>query len=96
MFVVVVEFTVQPRQVEKFRARVREQAADSLRLESECHVFDVCIDPEREGRVLLYEVYTDRAAFDAHLRSAHFAAFDRDVAPWIREKKVTMLARLPA
>lgn len=96
MFVVVVEFTARPQHVADFHARVLQQAADSLRLESGCHVFDVCVDPEREDFVLLYEVYTDRAAFDAHLRSAHFAAFDREVAPWIRQKNVTRLERLPA
>ncbi len=60
-----------------------------MRLESDCHRFDVCIDPERGERVLLYELYCDHAAFDCHLASAHFVDFDETVRGWISSKKVT-------
>jgi quinol monooxygenase YgiN len=53
MYVVVVEFTIRLEFVGRFRERVRQQARDSLELESECHVFDVCIDPQRDEFVLL-------------------------------------------
>ena len=94
MFVVIVEFELCAGHVEVFRERVRRQAADSLEFEPDCHVFDVCIDPEREDFVLLYEVYSDRAAFDAHLASAHFAAFDAEVRDWIRDKRVSVFTRI--
>jgi hypothetical protein len=42
---VVVEFAIKPEFAGRFRERVQQQARDSLELESECHVFDVCIDP---------------------------------------------------
>ncbi len=96
MFVVVVEFELQPGQAAAFRERVARQAADSLEREPGCHVFDVCVDPARDDRVLLYEVYTDRAAFDAHLQSAHFAAFDREVADWVANRLVRTFARVDA
>ena len=48
MYVVLVEFTLNPEYAQAFRQRVRQQAQDSLREESECHVFDVCIDPARD------------------------------------------------
>lgn len=94
MFVVIVEFTLHAGYVEAFRERVGQQAADSLELEPDCHVFDVCIDPDREDRVLLYEVYADRAAFDAHLASAHFEAFDAAVKPWFSDKRVAFYERI--
>lgn len=94
MFVVVVEFSLRAGRSKAFRERVRRQAEDSLELESDCRVFDVCIDPERENFVLLYEVYTNRAAFDAHLASAHFAAFDAEVRDWIDDKRVTVYQRI--
>jgi len=75
MFVVVVEFTVRAEFIEPFQNRVMQQAQDSLKLEVDCHVFDVCVCCGKESRVLLYEIYTDRAAFDAHLASAHFRDF---------------------
>ncbi len=54
MYVVLVEFTLHPEHAREFRQRVQRQARDSLREESECHLFDVCVDPERDNFVLLY------------------------------------------
>lgn len=94
MFVVTVEFIARNEHVEAFVRRVQRQSTDSLTQEPGCHVFDVCIDPERPKHVFLYEVYSDAAAFQAHLASEHFKAFDADVAPWVVEKNVATLRRL--
>ena len=96
MYVVLVEFTARPGHEDDFRRRVRQQAADSLKNEDGCHVFDVCADPERADRIVLYEVYTDSAAFDAHVASDHFKDFDGAVRPWVADKSVRILERLPA
>ena len=93
MYVVIVEFTTCPEHVAAFKQRVLQQARDSLELEAECHVFDVCFDPCRESFVLLYEVYTDKAAFEAHLASPHFLGFDATVQSWISDKKLSLLER---
>ena len=82
MYVVTVEFTIKPEFVEPFRERMLQQARDSLTGEQDCHVFDVCIDAQREQIVFLYEVYSDRSAFDVHLNSAHFIDFDLAVRDW--------------
>ena len=94
MYVVTVEFSVKPGHEAEFLDRVRRQARDSLERERECHVFDVCIDPERADFVFLYEVYNDRQAFDLHLQSDHFLDFDRCVAGWIADKRVSTMTRL--
>ena len=36
----------------------------------------------------LYEVYDDAAAFELHLASDHFRAFDETVRPWVQRKDV--------
>ena len=94
MYVVVVEFTIKPEFAGRFRKRVLQQARDSLELESECHVFDVCVDPAGDDCVLLYEVYSDRGAFDAHLKSSHFIDFDNGVRDWVESKQVACYARI--
>jgi quinol monooxygenase YgiN len=41
---------------------------------------------EGNGPVLhLYEIYVDRAAFDAHIASAHFQAFRAKLGEWLVE-----------
>ncbi len=94
MYVVIVEFTTYAQHAAAFRQRVIRQASDSLELEPDCHVFDVCNDPERDNFVLLYEVYTDRSAFDAHLASPHFLDFNATVQAWVSDKKISTFERL--
>ena len=94
MFVVLVEFETRDGYSDRFRERVRRQAQDSLSLEPDCEIFDVCIDPADPSRVLLYEVYRDAAAFDRHLQSDHFLDFDRSVRDWIEAKSITRLERI--
>ena len=88
MFVVTVTFEAAPEHAEAFLARVRRQATDSLTRETGCLRFDVCTDPERPGRLFLYELYASRAAFDAHLASDHFRAFDREAAAWVTARTI--------
>lgn len=87
MYLVTVIFTVSPQHAAAFLPRVQQQAADSL-TEPGCRRFDVWLDPGNAARVFLYEIYDDRAAFDAHLASAHFKAFDAEVGPWVTDKQV--------
>ena len=87
-FVVTVAFEVDPAAAEVFLARVRQQASDSLSREPECYRFDVCTDPAIPGRFLLYEIYGSAEAFQTHLESAHFKAFDADIASIVRAKTV--------
>jgi len=94
MYVVVVEFTIKPEFAERFRERVQQQARDSFELEFECHGFDVGIDPARDQFVLLHEVYSERAAFDAHLKSTHFIDFDNGVRDWVESRQVACYARI--
>ena len=94
MYVVIVEFTTQPVYFDAFLARVRQQAEDSLRLEIDCHLFDICVNPEQDNFVLLYEVYTDKDAFDTHLESKHFFDFNDAVQDWVIDKKVSVFQKV--
>ncbi len=88
MFVVTVEIDLKPGQASAFLPLIRENARLSLSTEPGCHQFDICHDPDRPDTVFLYERYEDGAAFDAHLNSAHFLAFDRETAAMMANKTV--------
>lgn len=87
MYLVAVTFRIHPDHAAAFLARVQQQATDSLE-EPGCRRFDVWQAPGDPAGVFLYEIYDDRAAFDVHLASAHFKAFDAEVAPWVAAKTV--------
>jgi quinol monooxygenase YgiN len=95
MLLVAVTFEIAPDRAEAFRDRVARQAADSLE-EAGCRRFDVWCDTGDCSRVFLFEIYDDRAAFDAHLASAHFRAFDAEVKAWVREREIELWTLAPA
>ena len=87
MYLVTVVFEVRQENAQMFSARVQRQAEDSL-TEPGCQRFDVWQAPADPAKTFLYEIYDDRAAFDAHLASEHFKAFDAEVGPWVVQKTV--------
>ena len=88
-FVIAVDFRVKPGQMAAFRKVIDENARASVRDEKGCSRFDVCADRKDPNRILLYEIYDDRAAFDAHLKTKHFALFNEASAPLVAEKIVS-------
>jgi quinol monooxygenase YgiN len=88
-FVIVVEFRVKPGQMANFRQLVDDNARASARDEKGCRRFDVCADRKDHDRILLYEIYDDRAAFDVHLKTRHFAVFNDASAPLVADKFIT-------
>jgi quinol monooxygenase YgiN len=79
---------IKPENVAAFMAKLDENAS-SARQEPGCRQFDVLVDPEDRNRVMLYEVYADEAAFEAHQRTAHFRKYLAEGAPLLesRERK---------
>ena len=67
MYVVTVEFTIHAEHRARFMTLMLGNARRSRTDEPGCRQFDVCIDDARADEVFLYEIYDDRAAFDAHL-----------------------------
>jgi (4S)-4-hydroxy-5-phosphonooxypentane-2,3-dione isomerase len=93
-YVILVEFALHEGQHAAFEQLILENARLSLRDEPGCLVFDVLTREGSEFDVVLYEIYVDRAAFDAHLRAPHFHVFDETSRPLVRKKQVTELSLL--
>lgn len=93
MYVVVVEFTIDPPRWDEFLPLMLENARRSREGEPGCRQFDVCVDEARPNVVFLYEIYDDRAAFDAHLAAPHFKSFAAATAPMIAERRIATWRR---
>ena len=93
MFVITVKFVIHEKDTEKFKVRILQQARDSLELEKDCHEFDVCHDHNYKIIIFLYESYNNKKAFDVHLNSKHYLAFNEEVTPRVKEKIVTQLEK---
>jgi autoinducer 2-degrading protein len=87
-YVITVDFSLKPGSRAAFRRLVDHNARESCRNEPGCRRFDVLSPKGEADRVLLYEIYADRAAFDAHLKTPHYDVFNRESAGFILEKKI--------
>jgi (4S)-4-hydroxy-5-phosphonooxypentane-2,3-dione isomerase len=93
-YAVVVEFLLRSGQKEAFVPLILENAAQSVELEPGCYQFDVCASEDKPDHILLYEIYENAAAFDAHLAMPHFHEFNTQTSSMVVEKTVRTFARL--
>lgn len=74
-FVVLAEFSVSAEHKAEFLELCAFDSRSSLQHEPGCRQFDAQTMEDAPDVVILYEVYDDRAAFDAHLATPHYATF---------------------
>lgn len=96
VLVVTVAFRLRPGHAAAFLALVRDNARASLADEKGCLRFDVCLPAGGDGsEVFLYEIYEGRAAFDAHLASPHYRAFDAATRGMVADKRPLFYDLIP-
>ena len=93
MFSLVVQMTVRPGRREEFLTGMAANAEASVRDEPGCLRFDVCSVEGDDSRFLLYELYADAEAFEAHKAAPHFAQW-RTIAEQVLETQVNTPGRL--
>ncbi|MEM7732327.1 MAG: putative quinol monooxygenase [Pseudomonadota bacterium] len=94
MFVVTVTFDIFEDRMAAFLPLTRQNAKTCLNHEPGCLRFDVCTDASRPSEVFLYEIYEDAAAFDIHLQSPHFKAFEAQASEMVAAKTVKTYAQV--
>ena len=93
MFVLVVNIRIKPENVERWMKMALDNAREA-RKEPGCRQFDVLYDPKDKTKVMLYEIYTDDKAFEAHQQTPHFKKYLAEAVPLLasRERQVWKLA----
>ena len=86
MFVLVVNIKITPENVERFMAMVLTNAREA-RNEPGCRQFDVLVDPQEKTKVMLYEVYNDEKAFEAHQQTPHFKKYLAEAVPLLASRE---------
>ena len=89
MFVLQVNIRIKPENVDAFMRKALDNAREA-RKEPGCKQFDVLVDPKDSAKVMLYEVYNDEQAFEAHQQTAHFKKYVAEAVPLLasRERQV--------
>jgi len=86
MYVVCVHVHVKPADREAFVAATLRNAQSTINEPGNLR-FDVLQQVDDPNRFLLYEVYRDEAAMNAHKETAHYAAWRDAVEPWMAEPR---------
>ena len=75
LYTIIVEFDLKAGAFARFHDLVVTNANASLRDEPGCRRFDVLVPEDETEKVVLYEIYDDEDAFQAHLASDHYKVF---------------------
>jgi autoinducer 2-degrading protein len=95
-FILAVNIRIKPENVERFMARLLENAR-AAREEPGCRQFEVLVDPADRTKVMLFEVYDDPQAFEAHQQTPHFRNYLAEAVPLLASRERQVLQRaLPA
>jgi (4S)-4-hydroxy-5-phosphonooxypentane-2,3-dione isomerase len=88
-FVLIVNIKIKPENVDAFMQKCLENAK-AARKEPGCRQFEVLVDPKDRGKVMLFEIYDDEKAFEAHQQTPHFKKYLAEVVPLLasRERQV--------
>jgi len=90
MFVLQVNIRIKPESVDDFMQRALENGKAARTTEPGCKQFDILVDPNDRTKVMLYEIYTDEKAFEAHQQTPHFKKYVAEAVPLLasRERQV--------
>jgi len=85
-FVLTVSIRIKPENVDSFMKGVLDNAR-SARKEAGCRQFEVLVDPQDRTRVMLFEVYDDDKAFEAHQQTPHFKKYLAEAVPLLASRE---------
>ncbi|MGQ0655325.1 MAG: putative quinol monooxygenase [Betaproteobacteria bacterium] len=86
MLVLAVSIRIRPENVDKWIALAVKNARQS-RQEPGCRQFEVLVDPQDRTKVLLFEIYDDQKAFEAHQQTAHFKQYLAEAVPMLASRE---------
>lgn len=71
-----------------FRPHILKNAEATRREEPDNHQFNVLVGEDDPDRYHFFEVYTDKAALEAHRRTPHFLAYAEATKDMVAERTV--------
>ena len=85
-FVLAVTIRIKPENVDRWMKMAIENAVEA-RKEPGCRQFDVLVDPQDKTKVMLYEIYNDEKAFEAHQATPHFKKYLAEAVPLLASRE---------
>jgi quinol monooxygenase YgiN len=84
----IAELEIDPAQLESYKAAVKEEMEDAVRLEPGVLAIYAVAEKDDPARLRFFEIYASEAAYRAHLESPHFRKYVQITKPMIRSRKL--------
>ena len=81
-----VNIWIKPENVDRFMQQVLENGA-AARREPGCRQFEVLVDPQDKTSIMLFEVYDDQKAFEAHQAGDAFKKYVANAVPLLASRE---------
>lgn len=86
MYVLQVDIRIKPENVDRWMAMAQENA-QGARSEPGCRQFELLVDPADRAHVMLFEMYDDERAFQAHQETPHFKKYLAEAVPLLASRE---------
>jgi len=83
----VVEYDIVPGQIDAYLAALKENGAATVK-EPGCHEFNILVSQKDPNHVLIFEVYNDAAAVQAHRETEHFKKYAATIKDMVAKRDV--------
>jgi quinol monooxygenase YgiN len=87
-YVRLAELEIDPAQMERFNAAIREGVTTAVRVEPGVLVLYAVLEKDHPNRVRVFEIYTDEAAYQKHLQTPHFRKFRDTTDKMVKSRKL--------
>jgi quinol monooxygenase YgiN len=87
-YIQVAEIEVDAGQMDAYRAAIEEQIGTAIREEPGVMVLYAVSEKDDPTRVKVFEIYRDRNAYEAHLRSDHFKKYKATVEKMVKSLRL--------
>jgi len=87
LYINLVELDIVPAEIDKFMEAIKENGAAAVKKEPGCREFNVIVSEKDPHHVLLFEVYDNAAALEAHRATDHFKKYQAAVANMVAKRE---------
>ncbi len=84
----IAELEIDPAQLDSYRSALKEEIEASIRTEPGVNTLYAVAVKDHPAQIRLFEVYTDRAAYQAHLQSPHFKKYKSATQTMVKSLKL--------
>jgi len=84
----IAELEIDPARLEHYKAAVKEEMSDAVRLEPGVLAIYSVAEKDNPARLRFFEIYANEEAYRSHLESPHFKKYVATTKPMIRSRKL--------